>query len=240
MVALLGLFDLGEVGVQLFLLRESDAVDALEHLAVRVAAPVGGVAGGQLDAVALDAAGGVEVRTGAEVGELALLVEADDGVLGQVVDELDLERLVLLLHELDGFLARQLKALELELFLADLAHLRLDLLQMLRRKGEGSEQIVVEAGLNAGADGELHLGPEALDGLRQHMGAGVPIGLAVLGIFKRELVLFADLDFFRHVIYLHFHLRVQKSSTPDVLRGEAFNYSTVPPCLRILRRLCPL
>ena len=90
---------------------------------------------------------------------------------------------------------------------------------MLRRKGEGSEQIVVEAGLDAGADGELHLGPQALDRLRQHMGAGVPIGLAVLGIFKRELVLFADLDFFRHIIYLHFHLRVQKSSTPDVYQG---------------------
>ena len=116
-VALDGLLALFEVGVQLFLLREGDAVDALERFTLAVAAPVGSVAGGQLDAVALDAAGGVEVRIGAEVGELALLVEADDGVLGQVVDELDLERLVLLLHELDGFLARQLKALELELSL---------------------------------------------------------------------------------------------------------------------------
>ena len=239
-VALLGLFDLGEVGIQLFLLRESDAVDALEHLAVRVAAPVGGVAGGQLDAVALDAAGGVEVRTGAEVGELALLVEADDGILRQVVDELDLERLFLFFHKLDGLGARELKALELELFLADFAHLGFDFGEILRREGERSEHIVVETVVDARADGELHLGPEALDGLRQHMGAGVPIGLAVLGIFKRKLVFFVDLDFFRHVIYLHFHLRVQKSSTPDVLRGEAFNYSTVPPCLRILRRLCPL
>ena len=222
-----------EVGVQLFLLREGDAVDALERFTLAVAAPVGSVAGGQLDAVALDAAGGVEVRTGAEVGELALLVEADDGVLGQVVDELDLERLVLLLHELDGFLARQLKALELELFLADLAHLRLDLLQILRRKGEGSEQIVVEAVLDAGADGELHLGPQALDRLRQHMGAGVPIGLAVLGIFKGVLVFFVDLDFFGHFSYLHLTLRVQKCFTPDGIRGEALLYSTVPPCLRV-------
>ena len=59
------------------------------------------------------------MRAGAEVGELALLIEADVRVGGQIVDELDLERLVLLLHELDGFLARQLKALELELFLAE-------------------------------------------------------------------------------------------------------------------------
>ena len=218
-VALDGLLALFEVGVQLVLLREGDTVDALKRLAVGVAAPVGGVAGGQLDAVALDAAGGVEVRTGAEVGELALLVEADDGILRQVVDELDLERLFLFFHKLDGLGARELKALELELFLADLAHFGFDLSQILRREGERGEHIVVETVVDARADGELHLGPEALDGLRQHMGAGVPIGLAVLGIFKRELVLFADLDFFRHVIYLHFHLRVQKSSTPDVYQG---------------------
>ena len=143
-VALLGLFDLGEVGVQLFLLRESDAVDALEHLAVRVAAPVGGVAGGQLDAVALDAAGGVEVRTGAEVGELALLVEADDGILGQVVDELHLVGLLPLLHELQCLLTGQLEALQLQLLLADLPHLRLDLGQILLCEGKGCVQIVVK------------------------------------------------------------------------------------------------
>ena len=76
-VALLGLLDALQVGVQLVLLGEGDAVDALERLAVGVAAPVGGVAGGQLDGVALDAAGGVQVGTGAQVGELALLVEGD-------------------------------------------------------------------------------------------------------------------------------------------------------------------
>ena len=232
-VAQLGLLELGKVLVQLVLLREGDAVDALKRFTLAVAAPVGGVAGGQLDGVALDAAGGIEVRAGAEVGELTLLIEADVRVGGQIVDELDLERLVLLLHELDGFLARQLKALELELFLADLAHLRLDLLQMLRRKGAGSAQIVVEAGLDAGADGELHLGPQALDRLRQHMGAGVPIGLAVLGIFKAVLVFFVDLDFFGHFSYLHLTLRVQKCFTPDGIRGEALLYSTVPPCLRV-------
>ena len=219
MVALDGLLALFEVGVQLFLLRESDAVDALEHLAVRVAAPVGGVAGGQLDAVALDAAGGVEVGACAEVGELALLIEADGRILGQVVDELDLKGLVLFLHELDGLGARQLKALELELFLADLAHLGLDLAEVLRREGERGEQVIIETVVDARADGELYLGPKALDGLRQHVGAGMPIGLTVLGIFKRELVFFVDLDFFGHCIYLHCSLRVQKSSTPDVYQG---------------------
>jgi hypothetical protein len=115
-VALFGLFLLGEVRVELFLLRERDGVDSLEHLALGVAAPVSAAALRQLDGVALDAARGVEVRAGAEVSELALFVERDDGVLRQIVDELDLVGLVLLLHELDGLFARQLEALHLQLF----------------------------------------------------------------------------------------------------------------------------
>ena len=181
------------------------------------------------------------MRTGAEVGELALLVEADDGILRQVVDELDLERLFLFFHKLDGLGARELKALELELFLADLAHLGFDLSQILRREGERGEHIVVETVVDARADGELHLGPEALDGLRQHVGAGVPIGLAVLGIFKRELVFFVDLDFFGHCMLPPLFLEgAKKASPPMFIRGEASKYSTVPPCLRVARRLCPL
>ena len=190
-VALDGLLALFEVGVQLFLLRESDAVDALEHLAVRVAAPVGGVAGGQLDAVALDAAGGIHVGAGAQVNELALLVEGDVGILRQVVDQLDLIGLLLLLHILDGFLAGQLEALQLQLLLADLAHLRLDLRQVVGGKGERRIQIVVKAVVDAGADGQLHLGVQALHRLGQNVGAGVPVGLAVLFIFKGVDVFFA-------------------------------------------------
>ena len=64
--------------------------------------PVGGVAGGELQGVALDAAGGVQMGTGAQVGELALLIEGDVGVLGQILDQLYLKGLRLLLHELDG------------------------------------------------------------------------------------------------------------------------------------------
>ena len=51
------------------------------------------------------------MRAGAEVDKLALAIEGDDGVLRQIVDELDLIRLVALLHELQRFLARELKTL---------------------------------------------------------------------------------------------------------------------------------
>ena len=121
---------------------------------------------------------------GAEVRKLALLVEADGGVLRQVVDELHLEGLTLLLHELHGLRPGQLKALQLQLLLADLPHLALNLLHNLRGEGEGRVHVVVEALVNGGSDGQLDLRIQALHRLRQDVGAGMPVGLAVGLVFK--------------------------------------------------------
>lgn len=109
-VAPAGLLLLLQVFVQLLLLREGNAVDALEHLALRIAAPVSAAALRQLEGVCLDAAGAVQMRACAQVRELALRVERDDGVLGQVVDELDLIRLTERLHIGHGLGARLLAA----------------------------------------------------------------------------------------------------------------------------------
>ena len=183
-IPLLGLLNALEVGVQLVLLGEGDTVDALEGLAAGVAPPVGGVAGGQLDGVALDPAGGVQMGAGAQIGELALLVEGDVGVLRQIMDQLHLVGLALLLHELEGLFPGQLKALQLQLLLADLAHLSLKLLQDLRSEGEGGVHVVVKALVDGGADGQLYLRVQALHRLGQNVGAGVPVGLAVALVFK--------------------------------------------------------
>ena len=128
---------------------------------------------------------------GAQVHELALLVEGDVGVGGQVVDELHLVGLALLLHELQCLLAGQLEALQLQLLLADLPHLRLDLRQVVGGKGKGCVQIVVKAVVDAGANGQLHLRPQALHRLGQDVGAGMPVRLAVLLVFKRVDVFLA-------------------------------------------------
>ena len=116
-------------------------------------------------------------------------------ILRQILDQLHLVGLALLLHELEGLFPGQLKALQLQLLLADLPHLGLDLLQVLGREGEGGVHVVVPALVDRGADGQLHLGPQALDRLGHHMGAGVPVGLAVRRILKGKLVV---LHFFRH------------------------------------------
>ena len=213
-VALQRVLTLLEIRLQLVLIGERHAVDTLELLAAGIAAPVGGVAGGELDAVALDAARGVHVRAGAQVHELALLVEGDMGILRQVVDKLHLVGLFLLLHILDGLGAGQLEALQLQLLLADLPHLRLDLRQVLRREGEGRVQVVIEAVVDGRADGQLHLRPQALHGLGQDVGAGVPVRLAVLLVFKRVDVFFAH-DMFLLVI----GAGQKQSLTPEWYQG---------------------
>ncbi len=183
-VPLLGLLDARQILVQLLLLGEGNAIDALEGLPVGVAPPVGGVAGGELQGVALHPACGVQMRPGAQVGKLSLLVEGNDLALGEVVDELHLKRLALVLHELKGLGPGQFEPLQLQLLLADLPHFALDLLQMLGGKGEGGVHVVIPPLVNGGADGQLHLRPKTLHRLGHDVGASVPIGLAVGLVFK--------------------------------------------------------
>ena len=97
-VALLRLLDLLEIGVELLLLGEGGAVDAREHLAVGIAAPIGARDLHQLEGVA-DLAGRGHVRAAAEVEPVALLVDLDLLVLRDGVDQLDLEQLALVAED---------------------------------------------------------------------------------------------------------------------------------------------
>ena len=101
-VARLGLLEALEVLLEVLLLEERGAVDAREHRAVGVAAPVG--AGDRLQLDRADPAGGRRVRAAAEVEERAVLVEADGVdalVADEVLDQLDLVVLALLAEVLD-------------------------------------------------------------------------------------------------------------------------------------------
>ena len=130
-VALLGLLELLEVGVELLLLGERGAVDAGEHRVVAVAAPIGARDLHQLEGVA-DLAGRGHVRAAAEVEPVALVVDLDRLVAGNGVDQLDLEALALVAEHLLGLLA--VPHLLGEGFVArdDLAHLLLDRREVLR------------------------------------------------------------------------------------------------------------
>ena len=172
-VALLGLLEQAQVLVELVLGGEGGAVHADEHLVVLVALPVG--AGDARELEGLERLGVGEVRAHAHVDVLALLVEGDARVLGQVADVLDLVLLAALLHEGDGLGPRKLEDGELEVLLHDLLHLGLDRGEVLLGDllALGQVDVVVEAVVGGGAVGEVGLGVEALDGLRHDVRGAV-------------------------------------------------------------------
>ena len=192
-VALLGFFDAGQIGVQLGLVGEGGAVDALQHLVLFIAAPVSAGDGGQLES--LDLAGGGHMRARAQVGEVALTVEGNVRVLGQVADQLHLVGLALFFHEFDGFFPGQLEAFQLVVLLDDAAHFLLHFLQEVGGEGLVHVKVVVEAVVDGGADGQLGLGMQLFHGLSQHVAGGVaqhPLGLVVLKGKDLQLTIMVD------------------------------------------------
>ena len=175
------------------------------------------------------------MRARAQVNKLTLTVERDDSVLRQVVDELNFIRLVLFLHKLDGFLARKLKALEFQLFLADLAHLTFQLVQHFLREVKRCVKIVVKAIVNRRADGQLHLGMQTLDRLRQNVRAGVPVRLSVRFIFKRVQIFFGHCN-----CSLRLFRGKEKRFTPAIpgVKRNTLHGSTLLTAIAVARDLC--
>jgi len=171
-VALLGLLGAGEGLLELLLRGEGGAVDALELLVLLVAAVVGAGDVEQLER--LDLRGVAHVRAGAEVDELAVLVEGDGLARRDVAEAADLVGvLAALAEQFLGLLAGALEALELLVLLGDAAHLFLDLHEVLGRERMVEVEVVVEAVVRGRPDVELRLREQAEHGRAEHVGGGV-------------------------------------------------------------------
>ena len=173
MVALLGLLAAPQVGVEVLLGRPGRAVDALEHRALLVAAPVRAGRAEQLERA--DLARARHVRAPAQVDERTVPVERRRGhrravALGgglEVVDDLDLERLVALDEDRPGGLGRLFAELERVVGRDRFAHPRLDGRQVVRGQRPGQQEVVVEAVGDDRADAQLRAGKQVQDGLGQ-------------------------------------------------------------------------
>jgi len=171
MVALLRLLLAGDDRVQLRLVFRDDAVDALEHLVLLVAAVVAAGDAGELDDA--DLAGTLDVRPAAHLDVVADRVGRDRAAGGDDVGEaLELVMLAgeeplrlvggdLLLHErlVEGDEARDLG---------------LDLREVLRRDAVGEVEVVVEAVVRRRADVHLHVVEDVHDRARHKVRRGVP------------------------------------------------------------------
>src|SRR5579864_5423968 len=156
-VALARLLEPLEIRVEIVLRVERRPVDPRQLRLRRVPAPVGAGEPRQLER--LDRLRVLQVRTAAEVDEIALRVQRDVAVGG--IDELHLVRLALGLEARLRLVARDLLARPfaplVELFL----DLRLDAREIVLVDRLGEVEVVVEAVLDRRADRDLHAGVQA-------------------------------------------------------------------------------
>jgi hypothetical protein len=147
-----------------------------------VAAPIGARHGHQLERVGGKLAGVLQVRATAEVLPVAVPVHADRLIARDRLDQLHLVGLVVGLVELHRAVALPDLGGDGIAAVDDLAHLGLDLAEVLGGEGLGPVEIVVPAVFDHGADGDLHVGPDLLHRAGHDMGEVVADQLQRLGL----------------------------------------------------------
>ena len=167
MVALLRLLDVVQVLVEVLLREERSAVDAREHRAGRIAAPVR--AGHVRELEGLDRRRVLQMRAAAEVAEVVLRIDRQRLVGRQVVDQLDLVCLVLVDEALADRVAIRRLAREGVLLLEDATHLVFDAYEIGFANLLGELEVVVEAVIDGRPDRDLHAGEDVARGLGQHV-----------------------------------------------------------------------
>ena len=193
-IALAGLLLLLLPCVQLLLIAEGHAVDTGQHLVFLVVLPV--CAGLLGDLESLQCLGVGQVGSDTHIHVLALLEEAELGLVGQICHVLHLVVLLTLLHQLFGLGAGQDEGLDGQVLLDDLAHLFFDVGQILVAQLLVTQiDIVVEAVLGGRAEGKISLRIQALDGLCHNVSSGVTdnVQLLILRALVHMTVLVDDL-----------------------------------------------
>ncbi len=180
-VARLDLFQVLEMCVEVFLLKERGAVDALELRILFIAQPVR--TGNTHHLERAHAPGGWHVRSAAEVEEVAVAIERDVlAGLGELRDEVHLHEVALLLVAPQRFFVRDVLVAEGFVARDHLCHLRFDGDQIVRREGLLAQDVVKEAAVRRGSVAELYAGIQLRDGRRHDVRGRVAHDTQRLGI----------------------------------------------------------
>ena len=170
--------------LELGLARKGGAVDALQLRLARIATPIGTGDLGQLEGA--DPPGRGAVRAAAEIEPLALMIQRDRLIRRDRVQELVLEgfsqigKAAMRLVAADVFAAERLVGLD------DRCHLGLDPRQILWPERLVAGEIVVEAVLDRGPDGDLGAGKQPLHRLGHDMRAVVTQQGQGVRVFGRD------------------------------------------------------
>ncbi len=167
MIALLGLFEHVQVGVEIFLLRPRRAVNALQLLVAMIATPVGTSHLHQLED--LEFGRGRHVRAATEVDEIAFAIKRHLLVGRNRGDQLGLVFLALVEEELDRIVAVPDFTADRDVLFRQFGHALFDGRQIFRGERTLVGEIVVEAVFDDRADGDLRFREQLLDRVGQQM-----------------------------------------------------------------------
>ena len=129
---------------------------------------------------------GREMRPAAEIGEIPLLVERDLFAFGEVFDEFDLILFGISGHQPDRVRAGQREALDGQIALDDVLHLRLDLAEVFLRDRRLEVDIIIEAVFDGRPDGELAGGEDRLYRLREDVRSRMAVDLKPVFVFEGD------------------------------------------------------
>src|SRR5438477_8627472 len=152
-IALTRLFEPRDVPLEVLLGEPRSAVNALQHLAALIAAPIR--AGGVQQLEMLDLAGAGNVRAAAQVHERAVRVHRDDLILLEVIDSLELEWIVL--EAPLRLFSTHLFTRERIIGFHNLAHLPFDRRDILGRERPTDIEVVIKTVFDRRAEADLRL-----------------------------------------------------------------------------------
>ena len=122
-----------------------------------------------------------QVRSCTQIHKFSLTVEGNFLPLRQCLNQFYLVRLILFLHQLNGFFSGKRKLLQLFSLFDDFLHFCFQFIQIFSGK-RNMVKIIVKACVNTGPDCQLCIREQSLYCLCQHMGCGMADGCKSLCI----------------------------------------------------------
>jgi len=170
-IALFGLFQHVQIGVEIFLLGPCRTVDALQLLVAMIATPVG--TGHLHELEDLELGRRWHVRATAKVDEIAFAVERNLLIGGNGANQLGLVFFTEIEEELDRIVARPYFPCYRNILLGQLSHALFDRHQVFRGKRTLVGEVVIEAVFDDRSNGDLCVGEQLLDRISKQMGGRV-------------------------------------------------------------------
>ncbi|MCY1292966.1 hypothetical protein D9M70_422090 [compost metagenome] len=183
-VTLFSFFNALDIGRQLLLVGPGSAIDTLQLLVLRVAAPVGTGNLGQFEG--FQEAGVRHVRAATHVHVLLVEVQAHGRFVRHVVDQAQLVFLTASLEQLDNLGTRSHLLDDVVVLVDQLSHALFDRRHIFRSEGALEGDVVVEALLDHRTDHHPGSRIELLDGVANQVRAGVADDLQPLLVLRRD------------------------------------------------------